>query len=241
VLQLVHENTAAAVLFGIDKVNKDAQNHNVLFYNMGGIDTEVTIAKYSHINTTDKNKLTPYIEIISESADRNLGSLDFDIVLVNLLADKFNSLPERQGKPDCRENVRAVKRLQKEAIRIKEVFSANKEASVKISELIDGVTLKITLDRDEFEARSSHIFSKVWAPVEDALEKAGMTLEQLDQIELLGGGVRTPKVLEIIESRVGGKKELGTHLNGDEAMCFGSAFIGSNLTTSFKVASVLLT
>lgn len=54
VLQLVHENTAATVLFGIDKVSKDAQNHTVLFYNMGGMDTEVTISRYSHLNFTEE-------------------------------------------------------------------------------------------------------------------------------------------------------------------------------------------
>lgn len=127
VLQLVHENTAATVLFGIDKVSKEAQNHTVLFYNMGGMDTEVTISRYSHLNFTEEQKrATPYMEVLSEASVRDLGSRDIDLVLTNLLADKFNALPERAGKPDVRENVRALKRLQKEVIKIKEVLSANK-------------------------------------------------------------------------------------------------------------------
>ena len=65
-------------------------------------------------------------------------------------------------------------------------------------------------------------------------------MEDIDQVEILGGGVRTPKTLENMEIALG-RKDLSTHLNGDEAMCFGSAFIGSNSTTSFKVASVMLT
>lgn len=142
VLQLVHENTAAAVLFGIDKIDKEAQNHTVLYYNMGGMDTEVTIARYSHLNISEKaKKLTPYIEILAETSERDLGSKDFDLVLFNILADKFNALPERVGKEDVRTNTRAAQRLLKEVIKIKEVLSANKEASVKIPELLDYVTL----------------------------------------------------------------------------------------------------
>ena len=96
VLQLVHENTAAATLFGIDKIDKEAQNHTILFYNMGGMDTEVTIAKYSHLNVSEKaKKLTPYIEILGEASEQDLGSKDIDLVLFNILADKFNAMKER--------------------------------------------------------------------------------------------------------------------------------------------------
>lgn len=152
VLQLVHENTAAAVLFGIDKVDKEAQDHLVLFYNMGGMDTEVTIAKYHHLNISEKaKKKTPYIEIIAEANERDLGSRDLDLVLFNILADKFNALKEREGKPDVRTNQRAAKRLLKEVVKIKEVLSANKQASVKIPELLDYVTLQLSLARTEME------------------------------------------------------------------------------------------
>ena len=241
VLQLVHENTAAAVLFGIDKIDKEAQNHTVLYYNMGGMDTEVTIARYSHLNISEKaKKLTPYIEILAETSERDLGSKEFDLVLFNILADKFNALPEREGKADVRTNTRAAQRLLKEVIKIKEVLSANKEASVKIPELLDYVTLQVILQRSEMEERAGKIYDRVTAPIMSALKIAGLTLEDINQVEMLGGGIRTPSITEILEKTFQGK-ELGVHLNGDEAMCFGSAFIGSNSTMSFKVASVMLT
>lgn len=70
---------------------------------MGGMDTEVTIARYSHLNISEKaKKLTPYIEILSEANERDLGSKDLDLVIFNILADKFNALPEREGKDDIR-------------------------------------------------------------------------------------------------------------------------------------------
>jgi len=241
VLQLVHENTAAAVLFGIDKVDKEAQNHTVLFYNMGGMDTEVAIVRYSHLNVSEKSKkLTPYIEVLAEAHERDLGSKDLDLVLFDILADKFNAQKEREGKPDLRTNLRATKRLLKEVVKIKEVLSANKQASVKVPELLDYVTLQLTLERAEMEERASGLFARVTRPIEAALAKAGLSIEDIHQVELLGGGIRTPKVTELLEKALK-VKELGVHLNGDEAMCFGSAFIGSNSTTSFKVASVMLT
>jgi len=118
---------------------------------MGGMDTEVTLVRYSMFAVSDK-KSSPYIEILAESHRSELGCKELDIALVNLLADKFNALPEREGKADVRTNVRAMKRLQKEAVRAKEVLSANKRASVKVPELLDYVTLQLTLEREEMEA-----------------------------------------------------------------------------------------
>lgn len=77
-------------------------------------------------------------------------------------------------------------------------------------------------------------------PVNEAINKAGLTLEEIDQVEILGGGVRVPQVTKLLEQGLNGKK-LNVHLNGDEAMCFGSAFIGSNSSSSFRVGKVLMT
>ena len=77
-------------------------------------------------------------------------------------------------------------------------------------------------------------------PVEDALLKAGLTIDQIDMVELLGGGIRVPRIQELLQEKLE-KKELGVHLNGDEAMCFGSAFIATNSSASFKVRTVYLT
>lgn len=238
VLALVSENTAAAVMMGIEKKSEQNLNETIMFYNMGGMDTEVLIARYSSLNTTDK-KTTPMIEVLSEASDSTLGSKEIDIVIVNLLAEKFNALKEREGKADVRTNVRATSRMFKEAIKIKEILSANKFASVKIPELLDYVTLQTDLQREEVETAAAGLFERVSIPAKEALAKAGLSLDQLDAIELLGGGVRVPKVADTLKSEMG--KELSVHLNGDEAMCFGSAFIASNSSSTYKVKSILLT
>ena len=238
VLQLVHENTAAATMFAIDQKIEPEQPMNVLFYNMGGMDTEVSIVRFSMFNVTEK-KSSPYVEILSEAYDKELGGKDLDIVITNILADKFNAMKEREGKPDVRENVRAIKRLLKDSQKIKEILSANKAASVKVPELQDYVTLQFNLPREDFEAAGASFFERVTKPIDEALEKAGLTLDDIDQVELLGGGIRVPKVAEILEEAL--KKDLSVHLNGDEAMCFGSAFMASNSSSLFKVKQVFLT
>lgn len=184
------------------------------------------------INETAK-KSSPYIEIVAEAWDKELGSTNLDLVLMNLLAEKFNALPERSGKPDVRTNVRAVRRLFKDALKAKEVLSANKQAVIKVPELLDYVTLFTTIERSEFEEVAKDFFSKVTKPIEEALAKAGLTVDDIDQVEIIGGGVRTPKVFELLEAYV--KKDLNVHLNGDEAMCFGSSFIATNSSSKFKV------
>lgn len=239
VLQLIHENTAAATMFGIDRMDT-AKPVNVLFYNMGGMDTEVSIVRYSAITEKSTNKSYEHIEILAEASDPELGGQDFDLVLLNMIAERFNSLKERQGKPDIRTNPKAVKRLLKEVLKIKDILSANKQNQIKIGELADYVSLITTIDRKDFEEASQPLFDRVVQPVLDALAKAGMTIEDIDQIELLGGGIRIPKIQELLQQTLL-KNELGVHLNGDEAMCFGSAFIASNSSASFKVRKVYLT
>ncbi len=110
VLQLVHENTAAATMFGIDRMDQ-SKSMLALFYNMGGMDTEVSLVRYSAITDPATNKSHEHIEVIAEAWDKELGGQDLDLVLVKMLAERFNNLKERQGKPDIRENPRAVKRL----------------------------------------------------------------------------------------------------------------------------------
>jgi molecular chaperone DnaK (HSP70) len=103
VLQLVHENVAAATMFGIDKKMALNETLTVLFYNMGAMDTEATIVRYSVYNVSAK-KTSPYIDILAESHSVDSGIKDLDLKMVHILADKFNALKEREGKPDVRTN-----------------------------------------------------------------------------------------------------------------------------------------
>lgn len=149
VIQLVHENTAAALMYGIDRLDTE-EDVNVLIYNMGGRDTEVSVVRFSAV-TDAKNKTYEYVEILGEGYDETLGGKEFDHVLVNILADKFNSMKERKDKSDIRSNPRAMKRLYKEAVSIKDILSANKLVNIKVPELADYVTLAFELRREDYE------------------------------------------------------------------------------------------
>lgn len=149
---------------------------NVLFYNMGGKDTEVSIVRYGAA-TDSSNKTHEHIEILGEGYDSNLGGTDFTNVIVNMLGERFNQLPEREGKSNVLENEKATKRIIKEATKAKDVLSANKETQVKLGELVDYVTLKTAVSREDFELRAEHLFERVLAPVEDALLAANLTID----------------------------------------------------------------
>lgn len=197
VLQLVHENTAAATMFGIDRMDRE-KPVIVLFYNMGAMDTEVSLVRYSAITEQPSNKTYEHIEILGEAWDSQLGSADLDTVLLNMLAERFNAMKERKGKPDVRENPKVIKRLLKEVVKYKDILSANKQVQVKLGELADYVTLSTIIERGEFEEKSAEFFAKVMKPVEDVLAKAGVSIEEVDMVELLGGGIRVPKIQELL-------------------------------------------
>ena len=158
--QLVHENVAAATMYGIDRMDTEKDVH-VLYYNMGATDTEVSVVRYSTVVDGKTDKTHEYVEILGEGYDATLGGKQFDHVLVNILADEFNGMKERQGKPDIRENKRAMRRLYKEIGKTKDVLSANRITDVKVSELADYVTLFFKLERETFEAKSEHLFQRV--------------------------------------------------------------------------------
>lgn len=119
-----------------------------------------------------------------------------------MLAERFNALKERQGKPDVRSNEKVIKRLLKEVVKYKDILSANKQVQVKLGELADYVTLSTVIERGEFEEKSADFFAKVMKPVEEVLSKAGLTIEEVDMVELLGGGIRVPKIQELLQEKL---------------------------------------
>jgi hypoxia up-regulated 1 len=226
-------------MFGIDRLDTE-KPFTVIFYNMGGSDTEVSLVRYSAITDSSSNKSYEHIEIIAEASLQDFGGQNLDLILVNTLATEFNNLKERQGKPDVRTNAKAMKRLLKEVSKAKDILSANKNYNLKVSELVDYVSLNLNIERKDFQDSAAPFFERVIEPVEEVLKKAGMTIDEVDAIELLGGGIRVPRIQEILQEKLK-KQELGVHLNGDEAVCFGSAFIAANSSASYKVRKVYLT
>mmetsp|Transcript_12702 Transcript_12702/g.12343 ORF Transcript_12702/g.12343 Transcript_12702/m.12343 type:complete len:926 (+) Transcript_12702:120-2897(+) len=242
VLSLIEENTAAALHYGIDRVFEEPST--VIFYNMGSSAVQVSIATYSAytIKEGGKNKTIGQFDIVGKGWDSSLGGFAFDVRLAEMLAEKFNIAWNKKasGKgKDLKDFFRPMTRLRVEAAKVKEVLSANNEFPVKAEQLHDETDLNTKITRVEFEAACEDLFARLTAPIDAALKMADIDLSKVNSVELLGGGVRMPRVKKMLDDYFKSSKlELGQHMNGDEAMALGAAFRAANLSTAFRVRKV---
>lgn len=248
ILSLIEENTAAALQYSMDRVFDEP--HNVLFYNMGSNSVQVTVVRYSslHIKEAGKNKTIGQFEIIGKSWNNNLGGITFDMVITDMIANRFNEIwnakRNKNNNPNyvtqnVKQFVKPMTRIKNEATKIREVLSANNEIPLKIDQLHDDVDIQMKISRADFEANCESLYAQLLAPISDALLMANVTIQDIHAVELLGGGVRMPKVKSTLDHYFKqADLELSQHLNGDEAMAFGAAFRGANISTAFRVRHI---
>ena len=246
VLALINENTAAALHFGIDRIDETPVTY--LFYNMGANSLQVSVVRYLSYPTKTtkyaKAKNVGAFEVLSSAWDATLGGASFDARLVNFMADEFNKVwNEKRGTTtnDVRKYPKSMAKLMIQANKVKEVLSANSEIPVFIDALQDDVNYQTTMSRAKFEGICHDLLERASEPIGRALEMANVTLDELDAVELIGGGMRVPKVQEAVGLAMsGGTKsiDLGMHLNSDESMALGAAFHGANVSAAFKVRHV---
>ncbi|KAL7444942.1 hypothetical protein ACHAXH_008260 [Discostella pseudostelligera] len=244
VLALINENTAAALHFGIDRIDETPVNY--LFYNMGANSLQVSVVRYlsypHKVSKYDKPKNVGAFEVLSSAWDATLGGASFDARLVDFMADEFNSQWNKARgttDKDVRKFPKSMAKLMIQANKVKEVLSANSEIPVFIDALQDDLNYQTHISRAKFEEMCHDLLVRAGKPIEQALKLANITLEELNAVELIGGAMRVPKVQEAISHVLGdGKLELGMHLNSDESMALGAAFHGANVSTSFKVRHV---
>lgn len=245
VLSLIEENTAAALHYGIDRVFEQPQT--VLYYNMGAGSVQVSIVHYSSFTGKEggKNKTIGQFEIVGKAWDSSVGSFQFDLRLADMLAKRFNDVWQKKnsGKgKDVRDFIRPMTRLRLEANKVKEVLSANAEFPIRAEQLHADVDLVTKVTRADFEEACDDLFARLTAPIETALRMANLTVQDINVVELLGGGVRMPKVKKVLDDYFSpANVPLGQHLNGDEAMALGAAFRAANLSTAFRVRKVGMT
>lgn len=242
VLGLIDETTAAALHYGIDRV--DEKPVNILFYNMGGSSLQVSIVTFHSYEAKDKiskkKKPVGSFEVKGKSWDATLGGNTFDARLVNFFADTFNENAIMDGK-DIREVPRAMAKLRVQANKVKHVLSANNDIPVFVDGLYKDTGLSTHVSRAKFEELTHDLLERSVAPIQKALDAANMTLADIDEVELIGGGMRIPKVQEMLKSHLGESLDLGMHINSDEAMALGAAFHGANVSTAFRVRQVGMT
>eukprot|EP00536_Pseudo-nitzschia_multiseries_P018803 jgi/Psemu1/248917/estExt_Genewise1.C_31490002 len=242
VLGLIDENTASAVNFGMDKTFDEPKIY--LFYNLGASALQVSIIKFHHYEVPEskyskKMKKVGSIEVLGKGWDSTLGGLAYDNRLVEYMADSFNHKwrHARGHEKDIRDVPRAMTKIRLQANKVKHVLSANQEIPIHMDSLYDDISLSMHITRPQFEELCDDLSKRATDPIINALASANITLEEIDAIELLGGGMRVPKVQSSLTS-VLGDKELGMHINSDESMALGAAFYGANISTAFRVRQV---
>jgi hypoxia up-regulated 1 len=241
VLSLIEENTAAALQYGIDRKFENG-THNVLYYNMGSNSLQVSIVSYSTYNSVvaGRNQTVGTFSVVGKGWDQAVGGSHFDDVVTEFLADEFNKQwNKKAGKTDLeiRKIQRPMNKLQAAATKTKTVLSANAEIPVFIASLYDDLDFASRLTRKQFEEKAAPLFKHITPAIDQALAMAKMKIEDINVVELLGGGVRIPRIQKELKEYFG-ETEIGVHLNGDEAMALGAAFHAANLSKSFRVRKV---
>uniref|UniRef100_A0A8C0D7N3 Hypoxia up-regulated protein 1 n=1 Tax=Balaenoptera musculus TaxID=9771 RepID=A0A8C0D7N3_BALMU len=234
VLQLINDNTATALSYGVFRrkdINSTAQN--IMFYDMGAGSTVCTIVTYQTVKTKDAG-MQPQLQIRGVGFDRTLGGLEMELRLREHLAGIFNEQRKGQRAKDVRENPRAMAKLLREANRLKTILSANADHMAQIEGLMDDVDFKAKVTRAEFEELCADLFERVPGPVQQALQSAEMKLDEIEQVILVGGATRVPRVQEVLLKAVG-KEELGKNINADEAAAVGAVYQAAALSKAFKV------
>jgi hypoxia up-regulated 1 len=245
VLGLIEENTAAALNFGMDKTNEEPQIY--LFYNLGASSLQVSVIKYHSYQVPEskhskKTKSVGSIEVLGKAWDQTLGGHAFDNRLVDYMAEHFNREwnKARGHDKDVRDIPRAMTKIRLQANKVKHVLSANQEIPVHLDSLHDDLSLSMLVTRAQFEELCDDLMARAVAPVHNAIKMANLTLADIDEIELIGGAMRVPKVQADLSAALG-DKELGLHINSDESMALGASFFGANISTAFRVRNVGLT
>ena len=206
VLRIINEPTAAAIAYGLEKVKDVAKN--VLIFDLGGGTFDVSI-----LNIEDG-----IFEVRSTAGDTHLGGEDFDNRLVNHFVSEFR----RKYKKDISTNKRALRRLRTVCERAKRTLSSSAQANVEIDSLYDGIDFYTTITRARFEELCIDLFRNTLKPVEHALLDAKLDKGKIDDIVLVGGSTRIPKVQKLLGDFFNGK-ELNKSINPDEAVAYGAA------------------
>ncbi|THU61063.1 hypothetical protein C4D60_Mb07t19340 [Musa balbisiana] len=219
-LRLLHETTATALAYGIYKTDlPESDQLNVAFVDVGHASMQVCIAGFK------KGKL----KILAHSYDRSLGGRDFDEVLFKHFAAKF----KYEYKIDVYQNARACLRLRAACEKLKKVLSANPEAPLNIECLMEEKDVRGFIKREEFEHISAPILERVKGPLEKALAEAGLSVENIYSVEVVGSGSRVPAIIRILTEFFG--KEPRRTMNASECVARGCALQCAILSPTFKV------
>jgi heat shock protein 1/8 len=225
VMRIINEPTAAAIAYGLDK--KGAEK-NVLIFDLGGGTFDVSLL------TIEEG----IFEVKATAGDTHLGGEDFDNRMVEYFVQEF----KRKFRKDITDNQRALRRLRTACERAKRTLSSSTQAHIEIDSLYEGTDFNSVITRAKFEELNMDYFRKCMDPVEKVLRDSRLSKAQVNEIVLVGGSTRIPKVQEMLSEFFNGK-ELNKSINPDEAVAYGAtvqAAILSGHDQSSKLQDLLL-
>merc|ERR1719187_2602503 len=238
VLQLMNAPMAVALNYGMFRRKEiNGTVKHLMLYDMGAQQTTATVIGYQIVKTKDRGfaETPPQAQVLGVGYDRTLGGAELKFRVREFLADKFNAL--KKTKTDVRTVPRAMGKLLKEAERVKLILSANTDCFAQVENVMEDIDFKEPVSREQLMELAADLMPRVSKPIEQALSTAGMAMENIDQVILVGGGSRVPKVQEILTDFVG--SELGKSLNTDESAAMGAVYKAADLSTGFKVKKFL--
>jgi heat shock protein 1/8 len=227
VMRIINEPTAAAIAYGLDKKGQTTGEQNILIFDLGGGTFDVSLL------TIEEG----IFEVKSTAGDTHLGGEDFDNRLVNHFVQEF----KRKYKKDITPNPRALRRLRTACERAKRTLSSSTQASIEIDSLYEGIDFYSSITRARFEELCMDLFRKCMDPVEKVIRDAKMDKSTINEVVLVGGSTRIPKVQSLLQDFFNGK-ELCKSINPDEAVAYGAAVQAAILNgeTHEKVQDLLL-
>lgn len=210
--RVINEPTAAAIAYGLDKQDRE---ETILVFDLGGGTFDVTLL---HIDNG-------VFEVKATSGNTHLGGEDFDQRMMDFFIAQF----KRKTGIDISDDKRALQRLRKQCENAKRTLSTQTSATVDCEALSQGQDFSSTISRAKFEELNMDLFKKTIVPVTQVLKDAGVGKNEVDQVILVGGSTRIPKVQEMLSEYFNGKK-LNKEINPDEAVAYGAAVQGGILS-----------
>lgn len=226
VLRIINEPTAAAIAYGLDRKNHEK---TVLVFDLGGGTFDVSLLMIDD----------GIFEVKATAGNTHLGGSDFDNILMKYFLDEF----KRKHHKDASVNKRALRRLKTACERCKKTLSTSTSASLELESFFEGLDFFTNITRARFESLCMNLFTECLTPVTKVLQDAGVSKSQVDEIVLVGGSTRIPKVQELLTNFFGGK-ELSKGINPDEAVAYGAsvqaAILSGSTSGSEKADEILL-
>ena len=204
VMRIINEPTAAAIAYGLDQKGGEK---NILIFDLGGGTFDVSLLSIED----------GIFEVKATAGDTHLGGEDFD----NRMVEYFSAEFKRKFHKDITTSQRALRRLRTACERAKRTLSSSTQASIEIDSLFEGIDFNSQITRARFEEMNMDFFRKTITPVEKVLRDSKLSKSQIDEVVLVGGSSRIPKVQKMLQEFFNGK-ELCQSINPDEAVAYGA-------------------